>query len=331
MNESMLLQEGCRSSRFARPQILHRTRKGFTLTELLVGISVVAILLAIMFPAAQSIRQAARRTRCLSNIKQVMLAALTYESNEFVLPAADDGHGKSFLVSLLPYLEETQLDKRSRDDFVNGEAFADRWNELSNEQVAVLNCPASSPEDLHSTLSGQGEFTSHYYGLAGPVGSAHNPGKIESQFKYKHLNSAVNGPIGLQGLFSPRKNGVFVPKRLKDVTDGTSNTFGIGELSRFDIVDENSAPLRSGWAFGADYDSEMKASRLYTIKSLTRPINTAGNSLNDLPFSSNHPGGTQFAFIDGSARFVDEKISIDVLKTFASINEREKVQSLDGN
>lgn len=303
-------------------------RNAFSLTELLVGISIVGILLAITFPAAQAVRQAARRIHCLSNLKQVMIATLNYESNGTGFPPGDNGKGQGFMVSLLPFLEENRLSERSKDNLVTGERYRDRWRELSQEQVVSLICPAASPQEHQTTLANQGEFTSHYYGIAGPVGTARDFSSLR-QYSYRHLYPEANGRVGLQGIFSPRSDGVFVSKRLKDVTDGTSNTFGIGEISQFNVVDANQNPNRPGWAFGAGYDSTKHVTHLYGIKSLSAAINSIGENLNDTPFSSNHPGGTQFALLDGSTHFVDQGISVDVLKVFASINQREKTGSLD--
>ncbi len=325
MKNHMVLPE-----KFPRRPGRHRRdiRSAFSLTELLVSISIVGILLAIAFPAAQAVRQAARRTHCLSNLKQVMLATLAYESKGIGFPPGDDGRGQGFIVPLLPFFEEQKLSDQAKDDWASGETYADRWSRLSRQQVVQLICPAASPEDYRATLAGQGEFTGHYYGVTGPIGTAQDSegSRIHS---YRDLGLLKNGPIGLQGIFSPQKNGVFASKRPRDVTDGISNTIGIGEISRFEVVDETRDPMRSGWAFGAGYDSAKKVTRLFAIKSISGPINAPGVTLNDTPFGSNHPGGTHFALLDGSVHHVSQNVSLDVLKAYASINEREKVQSLD--
>jgi hypothetical protein len=257
-----------------------------------------------------------------------MLANLSYESKGTGFPPGDGGRGQSFIVSLLPYLEEEQLSERSKENWAFGETSSDRWSELSQQQVVPLICPAASPDDVRATLTNQGEFTSHYYGIAGPVGTAQDH-ETSQLYSYQGFEPPLNGPIGLQGIFSPRANGEFVPKRIQDVTDGISNTFGIGEISRVEPTEAAEMPLRSGWAFGVGYDARKKLTNLYSIKSISRPINRASKTLNDIPFASNHFGGTQFALLDGSVHFVSQNASVDVLKTYASINEREKVQSLD--
>lgn len=304
------------------------SRCAFSLTELLVSISIVGILLAITFPAAQAVRQAARRAHCLSNLKQVMMATLTYESKGTGFPPADDGHGKGFMVALLPFFEENQLSERAKSNWLAGESSTQRWAELSDSQITSFHCPASNPDELKSTLPGQGEYTTHYYGLAGPVGVSDDPVNGRS-YSYKQLANETHGPIALQGFFAPRKNGKFGSRKLKDVTDGISTTFGLGEISRFEVADADvQTPQRSGWAFGAGYESANRLTKLYTIKSLNRPINSNGDTVNDIPFGSNHPNGSQFAMLDGSVHFVDATISLDILKMFSSINEHEKVNGL---
>jgi prepilin-type N-terminal cleavage/methylation domain-containing protein/prepilin-type processing-associated H-X9-DG protein len=306
-------------------------RRGFTLTELLVVIGIIGILLGISFPAMQMIRQTARRTYCSSNLRQVMIATLAHESNGNGFPRADNGRGGSFLITLLPHIEEQMLHDRARMplDTAIGETYSERLQELSNSKVDLFICPAAQQPDIAVVLPLQGNFTTHYYGVAGPIGSATSSDGTRTYTFQQLTPPPVKGPIGLKGLFSPRRNGKFNARQIKDITDGTSNTFALGENSGYqkDVPDADSK--RSGWAFGAGYDVSGKARDLYGIKSLGLRINQPGNDLNTLPFSSNHPGGTHFAFVDGSIHFIEDEVSVDVLKTFASIDQGEKQERLE--
>ena len=300
-------------------------RSGFTIVEVITVIGIIGILLALSFPAVQTVRQAARRTQCASNIRQVLTATMVFESTGKGLPKADDGNGGGFIISLLPFLEQPLLYDRSREPLLGAETFQNRLSELSNTRFPTVLCPASSFEQ--TVLPDQGQFTIHYYGVAGPSGSATT---TDGTYQYNIVSPSPSaGPIGTQGMFSPTSRGTFIPRRLRDVKDGLSNTFSIGEISDFnnDIPLENR--LVGGWAFGAGYNSNRVVTNMYGMKTLALQINSNINTLNDMPFSSNHAGGSQFGFGDVAVRFVSDRISVDVLKTFASINENEEIGDLE--
>ena len=143
--------------------------------------------------------------------------------------------------------------------------------------------------------------------------------------------STPDGPIGLQGLFSPNSDGQFKRRYEKEITDGISYTFGFGELSHFNSERSDSEDRLAGWAFGAEFDaSSQSVTKMYTAKTISFGINTRGGpNLNDIPMASNHPAGANFAFIDGAVRFISDEISVDILKNFTSINEVEKPERLD--
>ena len=98
-------------------------RSGFTIVEVITVIGIIGILLALSFPAVQTVRQAARRTQCASNIRQVLTATMVFESTGKGLPKADDGNGGGFIISLLPFLEQPLLYDRSREPLLGAETF----------------------------------------------------------------------------------------------------------------------------------------------------------------------------------------------------------------
>ena len=305
-------------------------RRAFSLTELIVVIGVIAILLGISVPAMQMIRQTARRSHCSSNLRQVMIATMAYEANGTGYPPADNGTGGSLLISLLPFMEENTLSDRLKMplDVAIGETYGERLQELCNSQVELLICPAAFEQDKFTALPMQGKFTTHYYGVSGPVGNATSSDSSQT-YSYRQLTpTSPAGPIGLNGLFSPKVNGRFGSRNMADVADGTSNTFAFGEISGYDKDQPMANSLRSGWAYGAGYGSSGRAKELYGIKSVAQRINETGSELNTLSFNSNHSGGTHFAFVDGSIHFVDDGVSLDVLKTYASIDRSEKGEVL---
>ena len=309
------------SQTFSRPET--QIRSAFTLVELLVCISIIGILLALTFPAAQAVRQAARRASCLSNLRQVMIAALSYESKNQAFPPGDNGDGMGFLGPLLPLMEEEALWDKLRLKPQPGQTYQDLWKQASEAELPFLLCPAAKPEEKIASLTGSNQYTTHYYGLCGPTGSA-TDFESSKTYEYRAIASNVYGDIGLQGLFSPIKSGRFRPKQLRDVVDGVSNTFAIGEISVFNTSEDFPTPQRSAWAMGAKYNSSKQVNQIFTVKSTAQSIDSVGINLNHVPFASNHPGGTHFALVDGSVQFVDKNISLDILKIYSSINRKEK-------
>lgn len=309
------------SQAFIRPET--QIRSAFTLVELLVCISIIGILLALTFPAAQAVRQAARRASCLSNLRQVMIAALSYESKNQAFPPGDNGDGMGFLGPLLPLMEEEALWDKLRLKPQPGQTYQDLWKQASEAELPFLLCPAAKPEEKIASLTGSNQYTTHYYGLCGPTGSA-TDFESSKTYEYRAIASNVYGDIGLQGLFSPIKSGRFRPKQLRDVVDGVSNTFAIGEISVFNTSEDFPTPQRSAWAMGAKYNSSKQVNQVFTVKSTAQSIDSVGINLNHVPFASNHPGGTHFALVDGSVQFIDKNISLDILKIYSSINKKEK-------
>lgn len=299
---------------------------GFTLVEMLIVIAIIGILIAMLFPALQAVRQSARKTTCSANLRQIVLATLTLETNRQRFPKGDNGRGGSYLVELLPFLKQEFLHERAIAD-LEGQTYAERLEELSELDVETFLCAASYSTDLKANVSEQGLFTTHYYGIAGPIGNGVSSDE-EYEYEYDSIDSSTAGPIGLQGIFSPNKFGVFKERTVRDVRDGTSYTFGVGEISGFDNSELLDQIERGGWAFGATYDGK-RATELYGLKSVQFKMNSAEGALNDQPFSSNHPNGAQFALLDGAVRFVDDRISLSILKAFCSIDEVERPEKLN--
>ena len=133
------------SQAFSRPET--QIRSAFTLVELLVCISIIGILLGLTFPAAQAVRQAARRASCLSNLRQVMIAALSYESKNQAFPPGDNGDGMGFLGPLLPLMEEEALWDKLRLKPQPGQTYQDHWKQASEAELPFFVCPAAIREE----------------------------------------------------------------------------------------------------------------------------------------------------------------------------------------
>src|SRR4051812_12991519 len=160
-------------------------RRGFTLIELLVVIAIIAILIALLVPAVQKVREAAARTQCQNNVKQIALAIHGYHDANKILPSGvlkNNANYLSFTVHILPYLEQEDLFKQ----FDMKQAYSGATNlPLGLIKVPVYQCPVA--QELH-TQYGSGEWaggtqitwTVHYYGVAGPLGTNPANGKAYS-------------------------------------------------------------------------------------------------------------------------------------------------------
>jgi prepilin-type N-terminal cleavage/methylation domain-containing protein/prepilin-type processing-associated H-X9-DG protein len=315
-------------------QIRGGYRKAFTLVELLVVVAIIGILIGLLLPAVQAVRQASRRSVCLNNLRQISLAVHSYQASNAHLPPADDGTGASMIVELTPHLDQLYYYERFKDDLADGETLQDRLIELSNDPLEILLCPSAVAADQKTTVENSGMFTSHYVGVAGAIGAAQSSDGNQT-YTYEELSPIpASGHVALNGVFAPDVRGVYSTKSaidFTDILDGPSNTFAFGEISRSKAAGGEYTPTRAGWAFGARYGRGGQIETLFNAKSLEQSLNkddSAITTINTMVFSSNHPGGAQFAMADGSCRFVKQKIDTDVLKTYSSINNREKPEQL---
>jgi prepilin-type N-terminal cleavage/methylation domain-containing protein len=310
-----------------------RTR-GFTLIELLVVIAIIAVLIALLLPAVQQAREAARRTQCKNNLKQLALAFHNYLDVHNVLPPGqsiragapggcngtecpDSPDHKLWAWSayLLPYIDQAPI--YNAIDF-NGSPQTGVLNDpdtgnakLMGAEVPVAHCPTDLASNVVKPPLGTAPWhpdqycTSSYVGNMGPW----------------PINDSVCGELMAQGMlyFNSRV-------RLRDVTDGLSNTILLGETAWATdaiILDARPGILNdyNGYWYGRGlYTTSGGNGQLSLMKSAAGRINAPVNagSVRRRVFRSLHTGGVQFALGDGSVRFISETIDYNGLALPAS-------------
>ena len=299
-------------------------RFGFTLVELLVVIAIIGILIALLLPAVQAAREAARRIQCVNNEKQFGLGMHNYLSANGTLPPGsrwgrdaagndlDSVMGFSVHTFLLPYLEQGGIFDNL--DFTTT-VYGDVNEEMGDEIPDVFLCPSDGqqPTDPYSAADHK-YFTSNYNGVMGAGLDA------------AHIESKTDGLCGdyyTDGVFYPFSN-----VAVRDISDGTSNTLAIGERVY---------QLRY-WLKGSLWKTGGSMVCHYHSKNIRWPINSephdfeylnpgGGTCLfNDLFFGSRHPGGANFAFADGSVHFIEDEIDMQTLQRMAVIADGYTVE-----
>lgn len=320
----------------------HQNKKrGFTLIELLVVIAIIAILIALLLPAVQQAREAARRTECKNNLKQLGLAVHNYHdvyggfpiSTHTANPGA--GWGNSFWVGLLPYFDQAPLYNQWQmegthtgwvDQNANNGALA---NQLL---IKPFNCP-SSPMPQFGPGRGNapgGINIPTYAGMAGTVGGI----SIGT-------NAVPAAPANGHGQFG--QNGFFQHYKwikMKDLTDGTTNTICIAEQSDFCVDTTNGSEwdCRSsggnpgyGWPMGCAgiHDRQHNMTTLQyqpgQKEFAGRPAGLNTDIGANMPIQSAHEGGLQLLLGDGSTRFMSENIDFQTALKLAARRDKQTV------
>ena len=291
-------------------------QKGFTLIELLVVIAIIAILIALLLPAVQQAREAARRTQCKNNLKQLGLALHNYHDIHLVLPSGaiptPNAGGPGFLGNeenygwmafILPQIEQASLYKALD---INNVSLADRGRALGTNTTALNAAfPALTAYQCPSDTTGPrlvaGMRRNHFDGNGFPNGGTFRPptSNYIGVCGYKDVNRPNNyNTNDNDGVLFNRSRINF-----RDITDGTANTFAVGERDKRCgagswIGNRNPG---GGGTHGADYQ----------FGRISVPLNdpsNAGTQRCTDGFSSKHEGGGQFLMCDGAVKFISENI-----------------------
>ena len=290
-------------------------KTGFTLIELLVVIAIIGILIALLLPAVQTVREAARLTQCANNLKQIGLAIELYEEQHEVYVTGRDTSnqwGVSWAFRLLPHLEQTgiyeSMDHKQRADS-QANAYAMRT------PVATFVCPSRRTPEADRNFD-DNDSASKVRGVAAPGDYAANNGKTFNFYlSQTNWRGHISGPIHS-----------FSRVRRSQVTDGTSNTLAVGE--RYIPPPRRSSPGFEHYDVGDC--AFFAADNPWTIFACTGPGFPTGPWDNDrTKFGSEHGNVAQFVFLDGHVRTLDYSISLTVLQALSTIADGTPISSHD--
>ena len=345
-------------------------KKGFTLIELLVVIAIIAVLIGLLLPAVQKVREAAARMSCSNNLKQLGLAAHNYHSSVGKFPPGVNvpavitnlgsglsspaplvaGQSFSLFEALLPYLEQNNI--YSQLNFVgpatvNGNPGND--SEYVNCGIATNPAPIGStivktflcPSDTAPTqttylgTSGASKGLNYLFGANTYGGSA----GIRSFYTFDTSSNPTGTGMTQDGMFYINSS-----VTLSSVTDGTSNTIAFGERNRvdpnFDVVypGVNVIGQHSGWAWanyypGYDYlyGAAMPLNWTFTNAGITSDSGFAYQDLRYSTFGSQHVGGANFCFADGSVHFISDSIPLATLQALTTRSGGEVINGSQFN
>jgi len=291
-------------------------RTGFTLVELLVVIAIIGILVALLLPAIQAAREAARRSQCSNNLKQIGLGLMNYHDTHNSFPAgwnhqsANGSPDWGWAVMILPFMEQATLyeelnptapGRRLSQLYVAG-APADT-QQLLQTPIKTYRCPSDTLKALNTLIN---------FGAT-------------NHFRIATSNYVANSGTTADTGTSTNFNGVFYGNSwhgVKDILDGTSQTIAVGERSASHLAaqwagvggnnnngneHQGRATARGGFVINFDYTG------------------TGAPQNQSKGYASYHPGGTQFVMCDGAVRFVGQNTNSTIVQRMAIRNDGEAI------
>lgn len=277
-------------------------RRAFTLVELLVVIAIIGVLVALLLPAVQAAREAARRAQCSNNLKQMGIGLHNYHDTYLVFPFGWSDRGQGWHACLLPFIEQQPLYNTLQWAEANNWDIDNTPNELAcSTKIKIFRCPSAAIPEFVDNQSIAKRVPSCYRGVASSTADSDDPGTSTAG---RHLELT-----DLEGIFYGNSEIKF-----KNITDGTSNTFMVGECYWETFSQDGNqmdfwyigSPQIDPWPGSATEYSEFVASTGVPMNA--RTVAGASGYVKELSFTSFHPVGAMFTFADGSVRFITYSI-----------------------
>ena len=323
--------------------VMRTGRRGFTLVELLVVIAIVGILIALLLPAVQAAREAARRLQCSNNVKQIGVALHNYYAAVKTFPPGEQplagGPGHAWSAFILPYLEETTIEGQL-DYSVSGFPNGGTWNSLPPDHYRALAnvisayvCPSSGhartlnykavgtnpPPYVPPSAPGNGDALSDHLGM----------------LEYQGIAGSDRTMVPIvPGGGQTSQLGILFPKskiRFKHLADGSSKTMIVGEYSHLAENQKFNAYMGSGdndatWDIGGWPDDTFSCKTIafpplapyfWPTPNTFVPPGPIVNTVTRASLKSAHPGGVHIGLADGSVRFLPAEIDMTIFKNLA--------------
>ncbi|MBM4096596.1 MAG: DUF1559 domain-containing protein [Planctomycetes bacterium] len=317
----------------SRSSFPFRRRDAFTLIELLVVIAIIAVLIGLLVPAVQKVREAANRMQCANNLKQIGLACQSHHDSKGTFPPGGITEGyccatqskTNWAIEILPFIEMDSIYKRYDQNSFN-EAAANQF--VREQPIKTYTCPsdasaggniltrpASGPGSGLNYMPGSYRAVSGRANITAPLGWWDNGEGLALPATYK---GAMHTVWAAQGL---------IPERMSNIIDGTSNTLLVGEYQT-----KNTTNRRTFWAYAyTSYASSSvhPASHTYLNDFARCVAISAQQGLDNRPcrraFGSFHSGGSNWAVCDGSVRFIPDTVDMNMLSNMATMSGGEVV------
>ena len=300
---------------------------GFTLVELLVVITIIGILIALLLPAVQAAREAARRMQCSNNLKQACLAVHNYHDQHGSLPVGAYGCcWGTWQVAVLPYVEQATLyeaydqgGKTAAPTDEDHRYYAACNQDVTSQHLSSFTCPSDMPRTIASTVYGGTNLSQHNY-----AANNGNTGYFD-QDGTGPVNSANGVVFGGAPFVMSAASSKPLCFRFADITDGLSNTLMFAEVIQGQTTSSSKLDLRglTWWGLGSGFETflppnssspDIMVASDYCQTTSDIPCDptpySSPNRPANLAARSRHPGGVNVGLCDGSVRFVGDTIAI---------------------
>lgn len=307
-----------------------RGSRAFTLVEVLVVIAIIGVLIALLLPAVQAAREAARRMSCTNNLKQIALATHNYHDRFGSFPPGTLGKmigGKMRATTLMVFILNDMEQSNLRHQLDPNDPYNDVSNGLAGVVLPVIVCPS---DVIPQNPVPQGN-PPYNFGVTSYGGNGGTGGTYYRFYGYckNYVAQSTDGIFFETGPISAPVAGQSAV-RIADVKDGTSNTLFFGERSHVDPVFDSQASANGGQQVIGQYGLWHSAAGLAVVDATMTtlaPINYGVDAtqtwnvsacLRTSAFGSLHPGGADFALTDGSVRFISQGIDLTAYRALST-------------